>query len=126
VAKKAVLLGRGSLIANRHKVSYQLIPAAPADCHYLGMRWKGNTYVDAKLPFDLRSTPKILNTVVDALEWCIASKGVEVTHHYLDDFAVLGLPDSAQCSQDLGILKAVCSELDVPLAPEGFLRLYNF
>ena len=54
------------------------------------MEWKGNIYVDAKLPFGLRSAPKIFIAVADALEWCLAAEGVEVVYHYLDDFAVLG------------------------------------
>jgi len=74
--------------------------------------------MDAKLPFGLRSAPKIFNAVADALEWCTASEGVEVIFHYLDNFAILGTPESEQCSQDLGTLKRVCSELGVPLAPE--------
>ena len=119
VAKEAVLLGRGSLIAKIDiKSAYRLIPVAPEDRHYLGMNWKGKTYVDAKLPFGLRSAPKIFNAMADALEWCIASEGVEVIYHYLDDFAILGSPDSEQCSQNLEILKTVCMDLGVPLAPE--------
>jgi len=119
VAKKALELGKGSLIAKIDiKSAYRLIPVSPADRHYLGMLWNGNVYVDAKLPFGLRSAPKIFNAVADALEWCTASEGVEVIFHYLDDFAVLGAPESEQCSQDLGTLKRVCSELGVPLAPE--------
>jgi len=58
------------------------------------MQWNGNTYVDAKLQFGLRSAPKIFNAVADALEWCIASKCVEVIYNYLDDFAILGAPES--------------------------------
>jgi len=112
VAKKAIELGKGSLIAKiDFKSAYHLIPVSPADCH----QWNGNTYVDAKLPFGLRSAPKIFNAVADALEWCFASKCVEVIYHYLDNFAILGIE---QCSQDLGILKRVCSELGIPLAPE--------
>ena len=119
VAKKAVLLGKGSLIAKIDiKSAYRLILVAPADRHYLGMRWKGDTYVDAKLPFGLRSAPKIFNAVADALEWCIASEGVEVIYHYLDDFTVLGPLDSAQCSRNLGTFKTVCRELDITLASE--------
>jgi len=45
------------------------------------------------------------NAVTDVLEECIASEGIKVIHHYLDDFAVLGPPDSAQYSQDLGNLR---------------------
>ena len=31
--------------------------------------------IDDMLPFGFRSAPKIFNTVADALEWCVASKG---------------------------------------------------
>jgi len=38
VAKKAVELGKSSLIAKIDiKSVYRLIPVSPADCHYLGM-----------------------------------------------------------------------------------------
>jgi len=44
VAEKAVLLGRGSLITKTDiKSVYRLILVALADCHYLGMRWNGDT-----------------------------------------------------------------------------------
>jgi len=107
VAEHAVQLGKGSLIAKIDvKSAYHLIPVSPADCHYLGTEWKGNIYVDAKLPFGLRSAPKIFNAVADTLEWCLATEGVEVVYHYLDDFSVLGPPESEQCYQSLGLLKS--------------------
>ena len=119
VAEKAVQLGRGSLIAKIDiKSAYRLIPVSPADRHYLGTEWKGNVYVDTKLPFGLRSAPKIFNAVADALEWCLSAEGVEAVYHYLDDFAVLGPPGSEQCHQSLALLKAICCELGIPLAPE--------
>jgi len=39
-------------------------------------------------------------------------------YRYLDSFAVLGSPGSEQCHQSLELLKAVCSDLGVPLDPE--------
>ena len=36
----------------------------------------------------------------------------------MDDFAILGPPDSEICARDLVTLKAVCKDLGVPLAPE--------
>ena len=56
--------------------------------------------------------------MVDAWEWCVASAGVEVIYHYLDNFAVLGLPGSEQCGHNLGLLKAVCNDLGIVLASE--------
>ena len=119
VARKAICLGKGSLIAKIDiKSAYRLIPVSPQDRHYQGMQWKDKVYIDGMLPFGLRSAPKIFNAVADALEWCIAAEGVEHIYHYLDDFAVLGPVDSEQCGESLGVLKAVCNDLGIPLAPE--------
>ena len=35
---------------------------------FLRMKWQGQVYVDAALPFGLRSAPKIFNALADALE----------------------------------------------------------
>ena len=119
VAKKAMQLGIGSLIAKIDiKSAYRLIPVSPLDRHYLGMQWEGQVYVDGMLPFGLRSAPKIFNAVADALEWCIAREGVEDIYHYLDDFATLGLPNSEQCGWNLHTLQSVCQKLGIPLAAE--------
>jgi len=82
------------------------------------MCWKEKLYVEAKLQFNLRSASKTFNAVADALEWCITSAGVQIVYHYLDDFAVLGAPETEQCAHDLGLLKAVYNDLSIPLAPE--------
>lgn len=70
------------------------------------------------LPFGLRSAPKIFTALADALEWCIAQKGVEHIFHYFDDFPVMGPLGSSLCQEYLGILEALCAYLGVPLAPE--------
>ena len=102
VAKQAIALGEGSLIAKIDiKSAYRLIPVAPKDRLYLGMKWEGKVYIDGMLPFGLRSTPKIFNAVADALEWCVAEEGVGIIYHYLDDFAVLGPPNSEECGVNL-------------------------
>ena len=62
--------------------------------------------------------PKIFNDVADALEWCVKQGGVEFLFHYLDDFAVIGPPNSRACHHALNMLKRICAELGVPLAPE--------
>lgn len=45
-------------------------------------------------------------------------EGVELIFHYLDDFAVGGPPDSPECQRALDILKRICAELGVILAPD--------
>ena len=85
----------------------------------LGMEWDGSVYVDGiMLPFGLRSPPKIFNAVADALEWCIAKEGVTSIFHYLDDFVVIGPPQSNTCKANMLMLQRMCTRLGVPLAPE--------
>ena len=77
VAAAATSLGRHSLLAKIDvKSAYQLIPVHPSDCKWLGMQWQGRIYVDAMLPFGLRSAPKIFNAMADAMEWCVINQGV--------------------------------------------------
>jgi len=75
-------------------------------------------YVDGMLRFGLRLAPKIFNSVADVVEWCVAREGVEHIFHYLDDFAVVGPPDSDTCILYLHKLKSICIELGIPLATE--------
>ena len=119
VAHAAMQAGKGSLMAKIDiKAAYRLVPVHPEDRIYLGMKWKGDLYVDGMLPFGLRSAPKIFTAIADALEWCIAQQGEQNIFHYLDDFLVLGPPGSDECLQYLTILERVCAQLGVPLAPD--------
>ena len=70
------------------------------------------------MPFGLRSAPKIFAAVADTLEWCLRQRGVELIHHYLDDFIVISPPSSDQCQNSLNLLDEVCSTLHVPLATQ--------
>ena len=119
VAKAAISLGKGAQIAKIDiKSAYRLIPVCAYDRKWLGMRWKDQVFVDGMLPFGLRSAPKIFNALADALEWIVGKRNVKLIFHYLDDFAVIGPPDSPACQQALDTLEQVCKELGVPLAPE--------
>ncbi len=98
MANAAVALGRGTLIAKIDiKAAYRLVPVCPED-----RQW---------LPFGLRSAPKNFNALADALECVVAEKGVEHLYHYLDDFAMVGPPDSAACHYYLNTMAKVCHEM---------------
>ena len=119
VAHTAMSLGKGSLIAKVDiKSAYRLLPVCPYDRKWLGMKWEGKLYVDGMLPFGLRSAPKLFNAVADALEWILAQEGITHIFHYLDDFAVVGPPDSPICQHALDTLVRKFAELNVPLAME--------
>ena len=63
--------------------------------------WRDKLYIDATLPFGLRSAPKILNAVADAMEWIFRSQGIELTMHHLDDFIMFGGSSIAECKEAL-------------------------
>ena len=69
------------------------------------------------LPFRLKS-PKIFTVVADAFDWCITHEGMEYVFHYLDDFAVLGPPNSTECDEALHTLQKIVAESRIPLAAD--------
>ena len=110
-------LGTGSLLAKIDiEAAYRLVPVHPDDRPLLGLRWNGEVYCDAMLPFGLRSAAKIFNALADALEWTIRQKGATHIAHYLDDFVIVGAPDSSQCADSLNVVTSTCRELGVPLS----------
>ena len=60
-------------------------------------------FVDCALPFSLRSAPKIFNTIADLIAWFLTCQGVQFQLHYLDDFLLLGSPNSQQGREFLTI-----------------------
>jgi len=100
------------------KNAFPLLPVHPADQHLLMMRWKQKLYIDACLPFRLRSAPKLFNVLADLLSWVLEQQGVSPIMHYLDDFLTLAPPDSTTCQRNMDIIKSVCLHLGVPLAVE--------
>ena len=117
VAAIVTNLGRGALLAKIDiEAAYRLIPVHPQDRPLQAVQWEGSIYVDPMLPFGLRSAPKIFNAVADALNWHLLRSGIRYILHYLDDFIVIGPPDSAECQRAMDILDQICSILGVPIA----------
>lgn len=119
VAETVMKLGRGAMLAKIDiQSAYRVIPVHPQDRTLLGMKWQGNVYVDAALPFGLRSAPKIFNAVADALEWIVHNRGVRFVMHYLDDFIIVGAPESSECGEGMDTLVHTCDTVGLPLVPE--------
>lgn len=111
-------LGRGALLAKFDLQSaYRLVPVHPVDRLLLGVKWKGEVYVDGALPFGLRSAPKLFTAVADALLWIMGSHGLVEGIHYLDDFLILGPPRAEVCGKHLQVCLQVCQKLGVAVAP---------
>ena len=74
--------------------------------------------MDAALPFDLRSAPKIFTALADAAEWMVRREGVELIIHYLDDFLLIGRPGTEECTIALETLLGVFHKPGLPVAPD--------
>ena len=119
VVAQVVRLGRGSMIAKMDiKQAYCNIPVHTEDRRLLGMRWEDKVYVDTALPFGLRSAPLIFTAVADALEWVMRREGVQWVAHYIDDFVTVGAPGTQDCLQNVEVMHAVCTRVDMPIEPE--------
>ena len=114
IASAILSLGPGSLLAKSDvKHAYR---QNPDDRPLLGMRWQGQLFCNATLPFGLRSAPLI---VADALEWVLRSKGASNVFHYVDDFVFIGPPGTDKCRADLQLFKDTCSMLIAEDKTEG-------
>ena len=119
VVRRLLKLGPGAQMAKMDiKSAYRMVPVHPQDRVLLGVQWEGQVYVDAALPFGLRSAPKVFNALADGLEWIVKDHGAEWLWHYLDDFITCGAADSDECQLNLQMLLDICNHLGVPIAQE--------
>ena len=111
--------GPGAMMAKFDvEAAYRNIAVHPEDRYLLGLKWRGQLFVDLALPFGLRSAPYIFNCVADLVEWIILNKySVADLMHYLDDFLTAGPPASEHCARNLQTSLAVCRLLGLPLHP---------
>ena len=111
--------GPGALMAKFDvEAAYRNIAVHPADCSLLGMKWRGQFFIDLTLPFGLRSAPFIFNSVADMVEWILVNRHhVPDLLHYLDDFITAGPPQSPRCAANLNTAITVCKRLGLPLHP---------
>ena len=110
--------GKGALMAKVDvRSAYRNVPVHPDDRWLMGMMWEGALYVDMALPFRLRSAPKIFTAMADAAQWITQQEGVNFIIHYLDDFLVVGAPESNECAMALATVLKVFERLGLPVAP---------
>lgn len=110
-------LGPGTeLVKLDLKNAYRMVPVHPEDHHLLAVSWEGKTYVDRALPFGLRSAPKIFSAVADMVSWVLHCAGIRHQLHYLDDFLLLGAPNTDEAAQALAMALRIFEYLGIPVA----------
>ena len=114
----ATALGKGALMAKVDlKSAFRMVPFRCQDWELLGMKWKEAYYVDTCLPFGLRSAPYLFNQFAEALQWILQHNyGLQWLIHYLDDYLMVGTPDSHSCGEHLQCFLRVCMHLGFPVA----------
>ena len=110
-------LGQGAqLVKMDLKDAYRLIPVHPHDQRLLAISWQDQFYVDCNLPFGLRSAPKLFIAFADMVAWAIYCHGVCYVLHYLDDFLLLGAPDSAEATMASSMATELFSSTGISVA----------
>ena len=109
--------GKGALLIKVDiRSAYRVVQIYPDDRWFIGMLWDGSLFVDAALPFGLRSAPKIFMALADAAEWIVRQRGINFVIHYLDDFLKVTSPDGYQGEHALRILLESFERLGLPVA----------
>ncbi len=111
--------GRGALMAKFDLWrAYRFLPVSSQDRQFLGMKWRNQFYIDLALPFGLRSSPRIFTRFADVLQ-SIFQQNPRVNasvQHYLDDFFLVGKPNSLSCQESLETCFQLSQQLGVPWA----------
>ena len=71
-------------------------------------------YIDKVLPFGLRSAPKIISAVVDAVQWILHNNGIQKGLHYLDNF-ILVVENLQLAEKQKDILLSIFGKLNIPI-----------
>ena len=82
----------------------------------MGFLWNGNVYIDKVLPFGLQSAP-LISAVIDALLWIMHHRDVTWAIHYVDDFLMMGRPNSGECQSNMEIMHKTCTRVGLSLEP---------
>ncbi|KAL0152549.1 hypothetical protein M9458_052272, partial [Cirrhinus mrigala] len=111
--------GRGAWLAKVDITSaFKVMPIHPDFWHLFGIRWKNKFYFAVHLTFGCRSSPKIFDTLSEAICWILSNNyNIPYLIHLLDDFLIISPPDSVPAAHLLTTQK-LFSELGIPLAQD--------
>ena len=97
------------------KHAFQLLPVHLLDCHLLAMDWKTGHMA----PLQSGVSPWAFNILADLLAWILEQQGVTPFLHYLDDFLLMGPPQSPRCQDNQSTVKLVCSLFGIYISSTG-------
>ena len=110
--------GQGSYMAKEDfKSAFHNVPMCFADHHLLGIKVRGQFFIDNCLPFGASISCTIFEDIATLMQW-IAERCVgHAVIHYLDDFFMVHKL-AYVCSSFMASFKEMCEEIGMPISPE--------
>lgn len=101
--------------------AFKVMPINPEFWHFFRIFWKGAYYFAVHLTFGCRSSPKIFDSLSEALCWILINNHrLPYVLHLLYDFLII-TPQSAPPHSGLSTFVKVFSDLGVPFSKEKTL-----
>ena len=110
--------GKGALMCKMDiSNAFKNLPIKSCQWPYFCVKWRNLYYVYVRLVFGCRSSPKIFDTLSQALCWIACNNyGIETIFHLLDDFLTVDIPDSCIGNRTMALLTLLFGRLQIPLA----------
>ena len=97
--------------------AFKIMPIKDNQWPYFCVKWENKYYVYVCLVFGYRSSPKIFDTLSQALCWIATNNyGIETIFHLLDDILTVDEPDSCIGERTMALLTLIFGRLHIPLA----------
>ena len=97
--------------------AFKLMPIHPSLWHLYGVQWDSKFYFFQRLAFGSRSSPRIFDTLSQAVCWIATNNyGLDPILHLLDDFLTIDHPDH-DGERFMALLTLVFNVLNIPISP---------
>ncbi len=86
--------GRGAWLAKADiSDAFKVMPLHPSQWHLFCVKWRNKSYFSVRLTFGCRSSPKIFDTLSEALCWILLNnRKLPFVLHLLEDFLLVDYP----------------------------------
>ena len=110
--------GKGALLTKYDIANaFKICPIRADQWPYFCVKWEKKFYVFVRLVFGCRSSPRIFDTLSQAICWIARNNyGVQTIFHLLDDFLSVDLPDACTGERTMAVLSLIFNRLHIPLA----------
>ena len=112
--------GKGALMT-KFDISdaFKNLPIKSSQWPYFCVKWNPQYYVFVRLTFGCRSSPRIFDTLSQAICWIACNiYGIQTIFHLLDDFLTIDGPDWCAGTRTMAIMSLLFARLRVPLATQ--------